>query len=443
MTGGSALIQSDDREKREAKFEVDRWKAILILAILTLLYTMAYMDRSVISVVIELMKADLGLTDGQIGFLQTTFMVGVGLLMIPCGVFVDRWSRRKAIGLMAIIWSGATFLTGCVSRFAGLIGARVLTSAGEAGFAPGSVAWLSLTFPKEARAKVMGIFNLGIPIGGALGVVLGGYIAAKSGSWRAPFYVFAIPGIVLGIIAFFLPDYKTISAEGNGAFGRESLSDIAGLFKIRSLILAALGFSGWVFLVFGLAGWMPALLMRQYALDAARAGSITGLIYVLGAAGGIIGGILSDRWQRRNKRGRYLFALIFVLCGTATKLTLFLFFGLSLKLIVLLAIVDTFVSNLATPAFFAITQDVVAPRLRATSLAISANLIFITGGAWGPTAIGFFSDKLGGGAVGLTTALLYMVPAGLVAAVFLFIGLQYYASDCEGIVDEVMAEKSG
>jgi MFS family permease len=434
--------QSADRKANQGmKYDVSRAKAILILIILTLLYMMAYMDRSVMTVVVELMKADIGLTDGQIGFLQTTFMVGVGLMMIPCGVMVDRWSRRKAIGLMAIIWSIATYLTGLVSRFGSLVGARFLTSSGEAGFAPGSVAWISLTFPKESRAKVLGIFNMGIPLGGALGVVLGGLIAAKTGSWRTPFYVFAVPGIVLGLIAFFLPDYQTIKSKTDKPFDRKNLADILGLFKIRSLILAALGFSAWVFLVFGLAGWMPALFMRQYTLDAAKAGSITGLIYVLGALGGVIGGIFSDRWQRRNKRGRFLFIVIFILGGTLTKLILFLSFGSALKLVVLIAVVDAFVSNLATPAYFAITQDVVAPKLRATSLALSANLIFLTGGAWGPTVIGSFSEQLGGGAAGLTTSLLYMVPAGLLAALFFFIGLRFYASDCEGIIDEVLAEE--
>ena len=87
------------------------------LRILTLLYMMAYMDPSVMTVVVEQSKAEVGLTDGQIGFLQTTFMVGVGLMMISCGVVVARWSRRKAIGLMAIIWSIATFQTGLVSKF--------------------------------------------------------------------------------------------------------------------------------------------------------------------------------------------------------------------------------------------------------------------------------------------------------------------------------------
>jgi hypothetical protein len=113
---------------QENKYDVGRAKAIFILVILTLLYMMAYMDRSVMTVVVEQLKADIGLTDGQIGFLQTTFMVGVGLMMMPCGVLVDRWSRRKAIGLMAIIWSIATFLTGLVSKFSGLVGARFLTS---------------------------------------------------------------------------------------------------------------------------------------------------------------------------------------------------------------------------------------------------------------------------------------------------------------------------
>ena len=147
-----------------------------------------------------------------------------------------------------------------------------------------------------------------------------------------------------------------------GCATRETLADIFALFKIRSVILTSLGFSAWVFLVFRLAGWMPALFMRQYELNAAKAGSITGLIYVLGAIGGVVGGIMSDRWQKRNKQGRFLFALIFIVCGTVTKLILFLSFGSVLKLVVVLAIIDAFISNLATPAYFAITQDVMAPK---------------------------------------------------------------------------------
>ena len=105
------------------KYDISRARARLILIVLTLLYMMAYMDRSVMPVVVEQLKADIGLTDGRIGFLPTTFMVGVGFMMIPRGVMVDRWSRRKAIGLMAIFWSVATRLTGMVSRFGSLLGA--------------------------------------------------------------------------------------------------------------------------------------------------------------------------------------------------------------------------------------------------------------------------------------------------------------------------------
>jgi len=168
---GSAEVNNGSAQK----YEVSRGKATTLLIILTLLYTLAYMDRSVIAVVMEQIKIELGLTDAQTGMFQTIFMLGVGVMMIPCGMIVDRWSRRKAVSVMAIVWSGATMFTGAMSSFFLILVGRFATSAGEAGFAPGGTAWISLTFRKEIRAKVLGVFSLGVPFGGAMGVVLGGH----------------------------------------------------------------------------------------------------------------------------------------------------------------------------------------------------------------------------------------------------------------------------
>lgn len=425
---------------RPQKYEVSRKKAILLLVVLTLLYALAYMDRSVISVVMEGMKRDMGLSDGQMGMLHTIFMLGVGLLMLPCGFWVDRWSRRKAIGLMAIVWSAATFFTGMCSRFTLLLSARFLTSAGEAGFAPGGIAWLSLTFPKKARAKVLGIFSIGIPLGGAMGVGLGGLIASATGSWRTPFYVFAIPGIVLGIAAFFLPDYKAVDPESEEGGEKQGLRDILDLLKIRSLIFAALGQSAFVFLIFAMTGWLPTMFIRQYQLDAGKAGMFTGLIYIFSVFGSVIGGVIADRRQQRNPRGQYEFVIIAVLLSTVVFAFFFMFFSKSLVHAIVLGAAAFFLGSLGTPAFSFISQDVVEPKMRASSYALCGNLVFIAGAAWGPTIVGFLSDALGGGAEGVLTAFLYLTPMGLLGAALYLVGLRYYLADREGITDDVIRE---
>jgi len=422
-------------------YRVGRAKSAYLLTLLTLLYALAYMDRSVMGVVVEPMKADLGLSDAQVGFLQTLFMISVGVLLVPLGILVDRWSRRKAVALMTVIWSAATFFTGLAHRFSTLVLARFLTASGEAGFAPGGVAWLSLTFPESARSRVLGVFNAGIPLGGALGVVLGGMIVAKTGDWRAPFFWFALVGIPLGILAFFLPDYKTVSEAGPKKSPREQLREILGLFKIRSYTLAGLGFALWIFIIFAVPAWLPALLMREYGIDAGQAGKILGLIFVMGVVGAPLGGVLSDRWQKKSSKGRYYFVAVAIFFGMLSKILLLSMIGSDLKVIAVVGMIDGVLVGMSAPAFYSITQDVAPPKHRATALAIGGNMVFIMGGAWGPVVVGALSDFWGGSAQSLRHALLAVMPAALVAIIIFLIGSKYYPSDCEGVENKVMAEK--
>ncbi len=422
------------------KYEVSRGKSILLLMVLFLLYALAYMDRSVIAVVMEQMKNELGLTDGQTGLFHTIFMLGVGLLLLPCGMLVDRWSRRKAVALMAVTWSIATFLTGMASSFATVLMGRAVTSAGESGFASGGTAWVSLTFPKKMRAKVLGIFNMAIPMGGALGVGLGGYLVSVSGNWRTPFFVFAIPGIILGIIALFLPDYVTAKQESSKSKSKQIKSDIAGLLRTRSMVFAALGQSFITFLMFALSGWLPTLFIRVYHLDVGKAGLYTGLVYILSMVGAIVGGIVSDRWQQRNPRGQYMFVIVALSLATIMFASAFMLFDRSITFAVVFCAAVFFFGNTTTPAYAFITQDVVPPKLRATAFALCGIVLFSVA-AWGPVITGTLSDILGGGPNGLVKAFLFLSPIGLLGVISYLIGIQSYLSDREGIVEDVLMEQ--
>src|SRR5208337_2308460 len=142
------------------------------------------------------------------GWIQNFFLLSIGILSIPIAYLVDRWSRRKAIAIMALIWSGATFITGLGKGFVSVLLPRLVVGVGEAGFGPGGTALIGASYKPEERGHKLSLFNMFIAIGIVAGLLLGGFIA-KAWGWAAPFFIFAIPGIILGIIAFYLQDYPT------------------------------------------------------------------------------------------------------------------------------------------------------------------------------------------------------------------------------------------
>ena len=245
------------------------------------------------AIVLQPMKEALQLTDAQVGATQSIFLLGVGLLMIPGSIFVERWSRRKTLGVMAIIWSLATFATGLGTKFWHLMTARFAVGIGEAGYNPGGTAWLSLAFSKEVRGRVLGFFQSATQIGMALGLIVGGLLVTQTGDWRVPFYVFAIPGVILGILTFFLPDYETIREKGEGVVNRRFFSEIIGLFRIKTYTFNVIAQTFYALVTMTLIGWLPALLMRSYNIDAFQAGTInglTGLIVIISAPAGWFSG---------------------------------------------------------------------------------------------------------------------------------------------------------
>lgn len=243
--------------------------ALYILIICTLLYVVNYIDRQVFAVVLQPMKVELGLTDTQCGMAQTIFILGMALFSFPVAYLVDRWSRSRTIGIMALLWSIFTFLTGFAKNFTSLIIPRSLVGVGESGFTAGGVAMVSAAYTPEKRARMLGIFNIGIPLGAATGMIAGGAISAALG-WRWAFYIFAIPGIILGILAFFMRDYK--APPGSGLAGEKNFGKaIISLYRIPSLCLYFFGYGILCFMTVSVLVWAPALMMRLLNISEATA----------------------------------------------------------------------------------------------------------------------------------------------------------------------------
>lgn len=424
-----------------------------ILIICTLLYMINYMDRQVLSVVLEPMKADLGLTDTQAGILQTVFFLSMSVLALPVSFFVDRWSRRKSVGIMAIVWSAATYMTGLGKSFLPVLFARVFVGTGEAGFSAGGTAWITAAYPAKSRGKALGVFNMAISFGAPLGVILGGYLSTYYGGWRTPFFVFAIPGIVLGIVAYFLSDYQTIKApDQTGSFIQGVVSDTLTLWRTPTLRWLFVGIGMHCVMAFSVLAWVPAVLMRSLGITESKAGLMMGIIGIFSIAGALLGGWLTDAWHKRNKHGRMLLpAIADVLAAVLIIIGLFLLqaFGtkeVSLTNIHLLigavaGVLYGIFSVMGTPALGAVTQDVVHPRLKGISWGMTMFSMYMLGGAWGPLLVGTLSDALGGSANALQIALIIVTTTGFLAGICFLIGARYYPEDMAKVdtVDSTVA----
>jgi len=180
-----------------------------VFVLLFLLYMFDYIDRTIVTSMFSSIEADWGISHTQSGLLVSAVYWAIVILTFPVSLLVDRWSRTKTIGIMAIMWSVATALCALTGNFVQLFMARLLIGVGEAGYAPGGSAMISGLYPIEKRSKMMGIWNASIPLGTAIGVLLGGIIATRLG-WRHAFGIVAFPGLIVAVLFLFVKDYKTV-----------------------------------------------------------------------------------------------------------------------------------------------------------------------------------------------------------------------------------------
>jgi len=425
----------------QKEYKVGGRGAVFIFITLFLLFVINQADRLLFSVALEPMKKALSLTDTQAGALVSAFLIGMALLTIPGSMMVERWSRRKSLGIMALIWSAATYITGLCSNFTQLFITRFTVGIGEAGYTAGGLTWLSLSFRKEIRSRIMGFFMAGLPLGNALGLIVGGIIITATQNWQSPFYIFAIPGIILGIVVFFLPDYKTLKAEGESSFSKKYFREWGSLLKIKTYWLAIIGQSLFQFLAVATVMWMSAALMRTYSMTAANAGLITGLAALGLVIASPLGGYIADKCQKRYKSGRPMFIAIGMVLYVTISIALAFALGGPLPVFVALIVLQWFFGAALVPVQMSLPTDVIIPRLRTTGFGILTFFTSLLGASAGTFAIGALSDLTGGGAAGLKTAFLLMCPAAFLSCIVYFIMTKFYYADSEKVNDLVVSER--
>lgn len=274
---------------------------VTALVMLLLVYTFNFVDRQILGILAPTIKADLALTDTQLGLLGgLAFALLYSTLAIPLAWLADRTSRTWVITLSLAVWSAFTALCGVAGNFAQLFAFRIGVGVGEAGGVAPSYAVIADTFAPDRRARALAVYSLGIPLGSAAGVMLGGYIATSI-DWRTAFIVVGVAGLVLA------PVFRLCVREpvrGSDACDREPVRRVFGiLVRKPSFWLLAFGASASSMLGYGLAFWLPSLMQRSFGLDLIETAQFYGGVLLLGGVAGVLlGGVLGDRLGARDRR---------------------------------------------------------------------------------------------------------------------------------------------
>ncbi len=415
------------------------WQAsgAVLFAVLFGINVLNYTDRYVLPAVVSQVKTDFALSDTEVGFLGTAFLLVYAVSAVPAGIIADRFRRTSLIGYGVAVWSVATLITGFTHSFGQLFGARALLGIGEAAYFPPSTTLLADTFPLERRARLMSWWGLATPLGVFLGFAVGGLMGQAFG-WRAAFSFVAVPGLVLAIVVSRLQDPPRGASERllAGAGAEAWTTTVRKILAARSLSFSILSQALAFFVLGGVSFWIPYYLNLQFGLSVGSSGILSGALFVVGGGiGTLLGGHLADFLRERGVSSARLLvpALGFVVSApvilaavVTTSVTVFL---------VLFFLAGGLLQMYSGP-MTALSQDVVVPGRRARAVALSLLIAHVLGDAFSPAAIGILSDALGS----LQTSLLLAPVAIVVAAAFAFVGCRWVATDRRVVLIEAGQE---
>lgn len=375
----------------DGKQASNAWQ-VLILLFLANFFN--FYDRNVPSVLVEPIRREWGLTDTQLGLLTSAFALIYALAGVPMGRLADRLSRKTIIVCGLFIWSVLTAATGAAWSFASFLVIRMAVGVGEASYAPAATSLIGDLFPAHKRSRAMGIFVLGLPVGLIVGFFTTGAIAQYFGTWRAPLYLAAVPGMLLALCMFFIREPERGAAEASKMVEHKIDRPIRRILAIPTfwgIILAgiAINIAG-----YGTQGFLVPLVQRYFGLPLQSAGVATGVIVgISGLVGLTLGATIADKLHQMNARARLIYGAVSMFAAAvlvhlslrveATEFTMF---------VVVYAIGWLLQYNYYSCAFPAV-QDVVEPRLRGTAMAVFFALAYVLGGFAGPLLIGALSDS--------------------------------------------------
>ncbi len=412
----------------EAKPAAAGSRAWLALVMLCFVYVLNFLDRQLLSILAKPIQDTLHVSDGQLGLIGGLyFAFFYCFIAIPVGWLADKTNRVGVLSLACAIWSGATMACGLAANYGQLVIARMTVGFGEAGGVPPSYAIISDYFPPGRRGTALGIYNLGPPIGAALGIAFGASIAAAF-SWRDAFIVLGGVGILTAVaVLMFVREPRRGGLDRDVAQQSTAKagfwSTLRMFFSHPALMLAALGSGATQFITYGLGNFTVLFLMREKGMSLSEVAIYYALVIAAGMGGGIfVSGWAIDRFTRRSKQA---YALI-----PAATLTLAIPFYIafvwapSWPLALLLLTAPTFLNYFYLSSSVALVQEEVRPDQRVMSGALLLLVMNFIGLGLGPTYVGAASDffKPEHPANSLQIALYTLTPFYLIA-ILLFLWL--------------------
>jgi len=378
------------------------------LGLLTVVYVFNFVDRQILSILLQPIKEDLQLSDTALGFLTgIAFALFYTVAGIPIARWADRGVRRSIIALGLTIWSFMTALTGFTQNFTQLALARVGVGIGEAACTPPAHSLVSDYFPPERRATALSIYSLGIPIGIMVGMLAGGWINQFL-AWRATFFVVGLPGLLLAVIVRFtlrepprghsegIPTPLS-STEPTESIHNESTRDVLRfLWSLRSFRHLSLAAALHAFYGYGALAFIPVFMIRVHGMtNTGELGTWLGLIAgIMGGIGTFLGGALSDRLAGRRKDSRWYVWLPAAATLCSVPFAFLFYLWPEGRPALLLSIPATMMGAMYLGPTFAITQALVKLRMRAVASAILLFIINLIGLGLGPQTVGIVSDIL-------------------------------------------------
>ncbi len=390
------------------------------LGLLLAINLLNYIDRQALFAVFPLIKNDLQLTDTALGFLGSAFMFSYLLIAPLFGWLGDRYSRTMLASGGLVVWSLATALSGFAPGYRTLLAARATVGVGEASFGTVSPGLIADFFPKERLGQILAWFYVAIPVGSALGYLLGGLLGQRYG-WHTAFLMVGLPGLLLTVPLALLRtpprggELPTVQHEQSGYYG--------SLFRNRSFVLNTVAMAAMTFAIGGLAQWIPSFLHRSHGLDVAHGNTLFGATTVVaGILGTLAGGWFGDRWQKKSGKGYLLISGWGFLLGTPFAVWSILAPGLAACISAMFC--AEFFLFLNTGPLNTVVINITNPSVRAMAFALNIFFIHALGDAISPTILGWLSDQWG-----LRSALLITPFAMLLAGLFCFVCSRFVVQD--------------
>jgi MFS transporter, Spinster family, sphingosine-1-phosphate transporter len=389
-----------------------------MLFILTGLNLFNYLDRSILNAVRTPLAADFGLSYGESGRAFTAFMVGYFVTSPFFGYLGDRLSRRWLIALGIFVWSLGTVLTGMAGGFTILLLYRVMVGFGEASYATISPSLISDTFGPLKRNNALTIFYVAIPVGSALGYIIGGEIAAHAG-WRQAFIWAGLPGLALALVLlpFREPQRGQAELKVGETLSKPTAGDFLKLFRNFDYMLVVWGYVAYTFAIGAFSFWGPTFLEKVHQLSNAGANRFFGSVLVIaGLVGTMLGGFAATAWQKRHPAGYAWMLTGSMIASVPFAFGAFLVQGTFWSMAFLAMAI--FILFLPTGPVNTLILETVPINLRASAMALSIFMIHLFGDMWSPEIVGRIADATGS----LQKAVL-ILPAALIVGAILWLAL--------------------